>query len=315
MSNDTQFLLTEKYRPRTVDDCVLPVDIKKTAKGFVAQGNLPHLILAGAPGTGKTTLALAMCNELGALPMFINGSEENGIDTIRTKIKEFAASIGLDGKRRYVIIDEADFLNPNSSQPALRSMMEEFAINCGFIFTCNYSNRIIPALHSRCTVINFAVPAAEKKKLMVQTLDRLSYILNTEGVKFDEQLLVSIIKRWWPDTRRTINEVQRAVVDGELSLSALGNQGNIQFDTLWNALKTRNYKEARTWLGENGDVDPAKFYRTVFDWLHEAAVPSTLPTLIVLIADYQYRHLSAAVDPQVHLAALCLEIMNAGQWK
>lgn len=315
MSNHEHYLFTEKYRPRKIDDCILPKELKATAKSFVAQGDLPHLILSGAPGTGKTTLALAMCNELGADPMFLNGSEESGIDTIRTKIKEFASSMGLDGKRRYIILDEADYLNANSSQPALRSMMEEFAINCGFIFTCNYSNRIIPALQSRCTTMTFQIPADEKKKLMVHTLDRLRFICDSEKIQASEELLVKIIKRWWPDTRKTINEVQRATRDGVLTIGALGSQVDVQFDPYFNALKTRNYKEAREWIGENGDVDTAKFYRTLFDWVHESAVSTTIPTLIVLIADYQYRHLSAAVDAQIHLAALSLEIMNGGQWK
>ena len=314
MSNLEQFLLTEKYRPTKVDDCILSEGIKIAAKSFVAQGDLPHLILAGSPGTGKTTLALAMCAELKSVPMFINGSEENGIDMIRTKIKEFASSISLDGNRRYVIIDEADFLSQNA-QPALRGLLEEFASNAGFLFTCNYANRIIPALHSRCTTLTFNIPAVEKKKLMVKTLDRISYILKSENVKFDEALLVTIIKRWWPDTRRTINEVQRACVDGVLTLGALGNQTETQFAPLWVALKAKNYKDARAWIGENVDIDIPNFYRAVFDWIHEAANPATIPALVVLIADYQYRHLSAAVDNQIHFAALSLEIMNNGQWR
>lgn len=309
-----QFLFTEKYRPRTIDECILPDDIKTTAKSFVAQGDLPHMILAGPSGTGKTTLALAMCDEIGVTPMFINGSEETGIDTVRTKIKSFAAALSFDGKRRYIIIDEADFLSQNS-QPALRSMMEEFAVNCGFIFTCNYSNKIIPALHSRCTLLQFSIPTDEKKKLMAQTLKRLKSIMASEGVEASEELLIKIIKKWWPDVRRTINEVQRAIVDKVLTIGALGAQSDVQFSSLWDALKRKNYKDARTWIGENADVEPIRFYRTLFDWIHEAAVPNTLPTLIVLIADYQYKHISAAIDPQIHMAALTLEIMNNGAWK
>lgn len=309
-----QFLWVEKFRPQAIDDCILPADIKATAKSFVAQGDLPNMILAGGPGMGKTTLALAMCREIGVVPMFINGSEESGIDVLRTKIKDFAASLSFDGKRKYVILDEADYLNQNSTQPALRALMEEFAINCGFILTCNYANRIIPALHSRCTSISLNIPVDEKKALMVQTMERLQDILKSENVSFDEDILVKVVKRWWPDLRRMINEVQRSCINGVLTAAVLGQQADIQFDLLWKALKSRNYKEARTWIGQNADVDPPKFYRSVFDWLHENAEERTLPTLIILTADYQFRHLNA-VDPHVHLAAYCLELMNHGEYK
>jgi len=314
MSNLEQFLFTEKYRPRKIDECILSENIKTTAKSFVAQGDLPHLILAGSPGTGKTTLALAMCSELGVIPMFINGSEETGIDVVRTKIKDFAASLSLDGRRKYIIIDEADYLSANS-QPALRAMMEEFASNCGFIFTCNFSNKIIPALHSRCTVINFTIPSAEKNKLMLATLKRLEFILKEEKITYSEKIVIKIIKRWWPDVRRSINEIQRSIVNNELTLGALSAQNEIEFASLWEAIKTKNYKDARNWIGENSDVEPIRFYRALFDWLHESAVTSTLPVMIILIADYQYRHVSAAIDPQIHMAALVLEIMNNGSWK
>lgn len=309
-----QFLWVEAYRPRMVDDCILPADIKNTAKSFVAQGDLPNMILAGGPGMGKTTLAVAMCRELGTVPMFINGSEEGGIDMLRTKIKDFAAALSFDGKRKYIILDEADYLNPNSTQPALRALMEEFAINCGFILTCNHSNRIIPALHSRCTGISFAIPVAEKKSLMLQTLQRLQFMLEQEQVTASEDLLIQVIKRWWPDLRRMINEIQRACVNGVLTPIVLGQHADVQFDPLWKALKNRSYKDARTWIGQYSDIDPPKFYRSVFDWLHENAEESTLPAMIILTADYQYRHLNA-VDPQVHLAAFVLEIMNHGQYR
>jgi DNA polymerase III delta prime subunit len=309
-----QFLWVEKYRPRKVDDCILPADIKNTAKSFVAQGDLPNMILAGGPGMGKTTLAMAMCRELGIVPMFINGSEEGGIDMLRTKIKDFAAALSFDGKRKIIVIDEADYLNPNSTQPALRALMEEFAINCGFILTCNYSNRIIPALHSRCTGISFAIPQAEKKSLMVQTLQRLQNMLEQEGVTASEDLLIQVIKRWWPDLRRMINEIQRASIDGVLTPAVLGQHADVQFDPLFKSIASRSYKDARTWIGQHSDIDPPKFYRTVFEWLHENAEESCLAALIVLTADYQYRHLNA-VDPQVHLAAYCLELMHNGQYR
>jgi len=309
-----QFLWVEKYRPRTIDECILPIDIKNTAKSFVAQGDLPNMILAGGPGMGKTTLAIAMCRELNTTPMFINGSEESGIDTLRNKVKDFAAALSFNGKRRYIILDESDYLNPNSTQPALRALMEEFAINCGFIMTCNYSNRIIPALHSRCSGISFAIPVTEKKTLMLSTLQRLQFILMQERVTASEELLIHVIKRWWPDIRRMINETQRACVDGVLTPMVLGQHADVRFDALWKAIINKNYTDARTWIGQHSDIDPSKFYRAVFDWIHEHVEANCLPTLIVLTADYQYRHLNA-LDPQVHLAAYCLELIHNGQYK
>jgi DNA polymerase III delta prime subunit len=310
----TQFLWTEAYRPKTVDECILPENIRTTAKSFVAQGNLPNLLFSGGPGMGKTTLALAMCRELGITPMFINGSEESGIDMLRTKVKNFASTLSMDGTRKMIILDEADYLNPNSTQPGLRSMMEEFAINCGFILTCNYSNRIIRELKSRCIVVEFNIPKDERRQLMAQTLGRLETILTTEGVTFKEDVLVQAIKRYWPDVRKMINEMQRACVDGQLTPSILGQHNDVQFEPLWAAIRARNYKAARTWIGEYADLDPRRFYRAVYDWAHENAVEKTLPPLIILLADYQYRHLGA-IDPHVHLSAFVLEVMNNGEWK
>ena len=308
-----QFIWVERYRPNTIDECILPSAIKTTAKSFVAQGDLPNMILSGSPGSGKTTLAVAMCRELGVEPMFINGSEENGIDMLRTKIKDFASALSLDGKRRYIILDEADYLSA-AAQPALRGIIEEFASNAGFILTCNYANRLIPALHSRCTALQFTIPAEEKKKLMLATTDRLMYILKEEQVQAEEKLVIQLVKRYWPDLRRMLNEMQRACVDGVLTPAVLGASADVEYGALWEALKTRNYGEARQWIGQQADLDSARFYRAVFDWLHDAAKPNTLPSLIVLLADYQYRAAFVA-DQQVHLAALSLEIMNAAEWK
>lgn len=308
-----QFLWVEAYRPKTIDECVLPENTKLTAKSFIAQGDLPHMLLAGTPGTGKTTLALAMCRELDIVPMIINGSEERGIDVLRTKIMNFAAAVSFDGKRRCVVIDEADYLTPDA-QAGLRNVMESLAINCTFVLTCNYANRIIPAIHSRCANISFVVPPAEKKRLMVQMLERLQQILAEESVTANETILVQVIKRWWPDFRRMINEIQRACVDGVLTPAALGQHADVQFEPLWKALQSRNYKDARQWVGQYADIDAPKFYRAVFEWLHDHAEDDCLPALIILTADYQYRHLNA-VDPHVHLAAFCLEIMSNARFK
>lgn len=313
MKPTPQYIWTEKYRPRTIEDCILPADIKNTAKSFIAQGDLPHMLLAGTPGTGKTTLALALCHELDIIPMVINGSEERGIDVLRTKIMDFAAAISFDNKRRCIIIDEADYLTPEA-QAGLRGVMEAYAVNCSFVLTCNYPNRIIPALHSRCTNLSITVLSNEKKKLMVKTVDRLTHILKQEQVQADEDIIIQVVKRWWPDLRRMLNEIQRACVDGVLTPSVLGQNADVQFDPLFKAIKTRNYKDARAWIGQYADIDAPKFYRGVFEWLHDNAEEHCLPALIVLTADYQYRHLNA-VDPHVHLAAYCVELMHNGHYK
>lgn len=309
-----QFLWSEKYRPRSVDECILPDHIKTTAKSFVAQGDLPNMIFSGGPGMGKTTLAMAMCRELGNVPLFINGSEESGIDIIRTKIKNFAAALSFDGKRRYIILDEADYLNQSSTQPALRALIEEFAINCGFIMTCNYGNRIIPALHSRCTEISFAIPTAEKRALQVKALTRMQEMLTKEHIVANEDLLVLVVKRFWPDLRRTISEIQLACVNGVLTQSVLGQHTDANFGDLWKAITSHDYTSARHWIGQHGDIDAAKFYRTVFDWLNEHAETACLPQLIITTADYQYKHLNA-IDSHVHLAAYCLELMHHGRYQ
>jgi replication-associated recombination protein RarA len=309
-----QFLWSESYRPRTVNECILPASIKATASSFVAEGDLPHMILAGTPGIGKTTLALAMCEELGATTLFINASDENGIDVLRTKIKDFAMALSFDGKRRYVILDEADYLNAHSTQPALRGMMDDYASNCGFILTCNYPNRIIAPLHSRCTSISLAIPADEKKKLMIQTADRLIHILTSEQITYDDALVVQIVKRWWPDVRRMVNEMQRSCVDGVLTPAVMGQQADVQYESLFKAIRGKNYREARQWIGTYGDIDAPKFYRTVFEWLHEYAVESTLPGLIVITDNFQTSHVNS-IDAHVHLAAYCLELMHNGQYK
>ncbi len=308
------FSWTEKYRPSTVADCVLPRDLKTTMQSFVAQGDLPNMILAGGPGMGKTTTAMAMCRELEITPLFINGSSDGNIDTLRTTITDYVSSIGFDGKRRMVIIDEADYLNINSTQPAMRALMEEYARNAGFILTCNYPQRILAALHSRSSSFVFAIPSDEKKELMAQTFKRLMYIFKAENVTADKDLVTQVVKRFWPDMRKMINECQKAVVDGVLTPGVLGQQANVQYDELYIALKKRDYRSVRNWIGQNVDLDPPRFYRTIFEWAHEHVTDQTLPNVIVLTADYQYRH-SMALDSQVHLAAYCLEIMTAAQYK
>ena len=301
------YVWVEKFRPRVVEDCILPKATKASIKSLVAQGNIPNLLLNGPPGMGKTTLALALCQELNWEPLIINGSEERGIDTFRFKIKNFASSLSLDGRRRCVIIDEADYLTPDA-QAASRSLIEEFAINCSFIFTCNNSTKLIPALHSRCSTINFAIPPAERSRLMAAVFERLKFILTEEKVTFDENIVVALIKRWWPDVRRTINEMQRGCVDGALSPSVLGQHNDANYADLWLALQAKDFTAVRKWVGENEYLDAPRFYRAVFEWCCDFLTPQTLPAAVIIIADYQYRNLFA-VDPQVHMSAFCAELM------
>lgn len=313
MSSKTHHIWPERHRPKTIAECVLPSATKAMFQSYITQGDLPNLILVGSPGVGKTTAALAACNELDIQPLFINGSADGNIDTLRTTIREFAASIGFDGKRRMVILDEADYLNQNSTQPALRSLMEEFAQNCGFILTGNYGNRIIPALHSRASSITFDIPRAEKADLQQQAYTRLRRILKAENVQSDKDLVAEVVKAFWPDMRKMLSEMQKAVVDGVLTPAVLGQQANIQYDELFAALKTRDFKGVRTWVGQNADLDPPRFYRAVFDWAQTNVKPTSLASVIILTADYQYRH-GMTMDTQIHITAYCTEVMGNAEF-
>lgn len=313
MAITEQFLWVEKYRPKKIEDCILPKAIKTSAQAFVAQGDLPNLLLAGGPGMGKTTLALALCAELGIDAQIINASDERGIDTIRTKIINYGSSISFDGKRRYVILDEADFLTPEA-QGSLRTTMETLAVNCGFILTCNHATRIIPALHSRCSVVNYAIPPDERTRLMAGMLKRLQFILAAENVQAEEKLLIGVIKKRWPDMRSMINAIQASVVDGAVAPTVLGSHADVQFDALWKAIRARDYGEVRKWVTEYQHIDAPTFYRAVFDWAHDVGEPNSIPAVVVLTADYQYRNQSA-IDQQIHLSAYCLELMGHLQFK
>jgi DNA polymerase III delta prime subunit len=307
-----QFLWVEKYRPHKLDDCILPDDQLKTFREFVATGEIPNMLLCGSAGVGKTTIARAICEELECDYIIINGSEESGIDVLRTKIREFASSVSFGGKTKVVILDEADYLNPNSTQPALRAFIEEFANNCRFIFTCNFKNRIIAPLHSRTAVIEFKLTKADRPKMAGRFMKRLTDILATENVAFDEKVVAEVLKKHFPDYRRVLNELQRYSVSGTIDEGILVNVQEVNMKELVSSLKGKDFKKMRNWVVDNIDNDPNLIFRKIYDTiLDEVKYPSQL---VLLLADYQYKAAFAA-NPEINLVACLAEIMAGMEWK
>ena len=307
-------LWVEKYRPSKISECVLTDDLKKTFQTFVDEGNIPNLLLTGGPGVGKTTVAKAMLEELGATYMMINGSEESGIDVLRNKIKNFASTVSMDGNRKFVILDEADYLNPQSTQPALRGFIEEFHKNCGFILTCNFKNRIIDPLHSRCSVVEFRIPVAEKPKLAGEFFKRVQGILDGEGVQYQPKAVAGIVEKYFPDWRRVLNELQRYSVSGMIDSGILVNISETNMKDLTTFLKEKDFKSIRKWVANNLDNDPARAYRKVYDALYEDIQPQTVPHLVLATADYSYKSAFVA-DQEINMLAFMIEIMTQVQFK
>ena len=301
-----EFLWVEKYRPKTIEDCVLPSQIKQTF--FDLKGEIPNMILSGSAGTGKTTVARALCEQVGADWIIINGSEESGIDVLRTKIKNFASTVSLGGGNKVVILDEADYLNPQSTQPALRGFIEEFHKNCRFILTCNFKNRIIQHLHSRCTVIDFRIPANERPRLATVFMARLMTILTEEGVKWNTEVLQELVMKYFPDFRRTINELQRYGTSGEIDVGILTNVQEESLKELMSHLKTKRFTDMRRWVAMNVDNDPVMLYRKLYDSLYETVDKSTIPQAVLIIADYSYKSAFVA-DQEINLVACLTELM------
>jgi len=302
------FLFVEKYRPQTVADTILPDDLKKNFQQFVDQENIPNLILSGGPGVGKTTIAKAMLEELSCDYIVINGSMNGNIDTLRNEIQQFASSVSLQGGRKYVILDEADYLNPNSTQPALRNFMEEYSKNCGFILTCNFKNRIIEPLHSRCSVIYFTLQKDDKVRLAAEMFKRACSILSKENIEFDKKVVAEVVKKHFPDNRRILNELQKYGSCGVIDTGILQNVQDVSIKTLTTALKEKNFTEVRKWVAQNSDTDSSEIYRIIYDGASEFLTNSSIPQLVLILADYQYKSAFVA-DPEINMTACLTEIM------
>jgi len=308
MSND--FLWVEKYRPRKIADTILPPNLKKTFQAIVDSGEMQNMLFTGSAGLGKTTVAKALCNELGLDYIVVNGSEEGNIDTLRGKIKQFASSISLQGGYKVVILDEADYLNPQSTQPALRGFIEEFSNNCRFILTCNFKNRIIEPLHSRCGVYEFNTTKKELAELASQFLKRAEYILEQEGVDYGRKDIANLILKHAPDWRRIINEMQRRVATGEqVTIESTSN-----FSDLYSHLKNKDFKKMRSWVVNHMDIDTTDIIRGLYDNMSGYVKPQSIPQLVLILADYQYKDAFVA-DHELNMVACMTEVMSSVEFQ
>jgi DNA polymerase III delta prime subunit len=306
----------ERYRPNTIEDCILPEHIKDKFRAIVKAGDLQNnLLLSGGPGCGKTTVARALAAELKADCYLINASEKGNIDTLRTEIRQFASTVSLIGNgRKIVILDEADFLNPQSTQPALRGFMEEFSRNCGFILTCNLKNRVIEAIHSRCSVIDFRIPKTDIAKLAAQLFKRIKVILETEGVEYNEKVLPPLIKKHFPDFRRILNELQAYSVSGKIDEGILNNLGEVKINELIKAMKDKDFDKVRKWTVESIDNDPTRIMRSIYDAAYTQMEDNSIPVAILKIGEYMYRS-GFVADQEINLMALIVELMVEVEWK
>lgn len=308
-----EFLWVEKYRPRTIVESVLPSGLKQTFLDIIEGGEVPNMLFSGSAGVGKTTVAKALCNELGLDYLMINGSEEGNIDTLRTKIKQFASTVSLQGGHKVVILDEADYLNPQSTQPALRGFIEEFSNNCRFILTCNFKNRIIEPLHSRCSVYEFAIPNAEKPTVAGNIFKRVTQILEQENVKYEDKVIAELVSRYFPDYRRIINECQRYSVSGTIDAGILVNLSDENVKSLMTKLKEKDFKGMRQWVVNNMDTEPQAIFRKIYDNMSEYVAPSSIPQVVLILADYQYKNAFVA-DHELNVVACMTELMANVEW-
>ena len=317
MEQTKDFLWTEAYRPKTIEDCILTEDLRNTFTQFIKQGEIPNLLLSGSAGTGKTTVAKAVCEELGCDYIVINGSDEGRqIDTVRSKIKNFASTVSLTehANHKVVIIDEADYMNAESVQPALRNFIESFYKNCRFIFTCNFKNKIIEPLHSRCTVIDFKITNGQRVKTATKFMDRLCDILKEENIEYDKKVLAELIQKHYPDFRRTINELQRYSVRGKIDSGILFNLSEVNIKELIVTLKEKRFNDMRKWVVQNLDKEPSHLFRTLYDTLYTTLDPKSIPQAILIIAGYQYKSAFVA-DQEINMIACLTEIMAGCKFK
>ena len=311
---NTDFLWVEQYRPKTIDDCILPDSLKSLFLAFIKKGEISNMLFSGTAGIGKTTVAKALCEQMNCDWIMINGSEEGGIDVLRNKIKNFASTVSLSGGKKVVILDEADYLNPQSTQPALRGFVEEFHKNCRFILTCNFKNRIIEPLHSRFSNIEFKVNPKDKPKLASRLFERAVYILKEQNVSYEDKVLVELITKHFPDFRKLINELQRYSVSGSIDAGILVNVSDENLKTLVTHLKGKAFSDMRKWVVNNLDNDPVKIFRKIYDTLYTNLEPSTIPHAVLIIADYQYKSAFVA-DQEINLVACLTELMSQVKFK
>ena len=311
---NTDFLWVEQYRPKTIDDCILPDSLKSLFLAFIKKGEISNMLFSGTAGIGKTTVAKALCEQMNCDWIMINGSEEGGIDVLRNKIKNFASTVSLSGGKKVVILDEADYLNPQSTQPALRGFVEEFHKNCRFILTCNFKNRIIEPLHSRFSNIEFKVNPKDKPKLASRLFERAIYILKEQNVDYEDKVLVELITKHFPDFRKLINELQRYSVSGSIDAGILVNVSDENLKTLVTHLKNKEFSDMRKWVVNNLDNDPVKIFRKIYDTLYTNLEPSTIPHAVLIIADYQYKSAFVA-DQEINLVACLTELMSQVKFK
>jgi DNA polymerase III delta prime subunit len=309
-----QFLWVEKYRPKTIADIILPEELKATFQQFVDQKNIPNLILSGSAGVGKTTVARAMLEELECDYIVINGSMNGNIDTLRNEILNFASSVSLSGGRKYVILDEADYLNANSTQPALRNFMEEFSRNCGFILTCNFKNRIIEPLHSRCSVIDFKLSKSASAKLAAQFFKRVEKILSNENIEYDRAVVAEVITKFFPDWRRVLNELQRYAATGKIDSGILGNIKDLEIDTIYKMLKEKNFTALRKWVAENSDIEQTDVFKRLYESADQYMTSNGVPQLVLILSKYQYQAAFVA-DPEINIIACFTEILINCEFK
>ena len=311
---NTDFLWVEQYRPKTIDDCILPDSLKSLFSAFIKKGEISNMLFSGTAGIGKTTVAKALCNQMNCDWIMINGSEEGGIDVLRNKIKNFASTVSLSGGKKVVILDEADYLNPQSTQPALRGFVEEFHKNCRFILTCNFKNRIIEPLHSRFSNIEFRIKPEDKLKLSSKLFERTILILKEQNIDYNDKVIAKLIQKYFPDFRKVINELQRYSVSGSIDAGILVNISNDNLKNLMTHLKDKDFRNMRKWVIDNLDNDPTRIFRSIYDNLYETLTPESIPASVIILGEYQYKSAFVA-DQEINFVACLTELMLQVKFK